>query len=65
MDVPLEDFPRDILHGWFVVIDQMCINRLFHHSDMFFYSGSDSSTCFPDINRVAVRAFDFVYTVFC
>ena len=31
---------------------------------MFFYSGSDSSTCFTDINRVAVRAFDFVYTVF-
>ena len=23
VDVPVEDFPRDILHGWFVVIDQM------------------------------------------
>ena len=31
---------------------------------MFFYSGSDISTCFTDKNRVAVRAFDFVYTVF-
>ena len=45
MDVPVEDFPRDILHGWFVMIDQMWTNRLFHHSDMFFYSGSNSSTC--------------------
>ena len=41
MDVPLEDFPTDILHGWFIMIDQMRINRLFHHSDMFFYSGSN------------------------
>ena len=23
VDVPVEDFPRDILHGWFAVIDQM------------------------------------------
>ena len=61
----MEDFPRDILLGWFVMIDQMRINCLFNHSDVFFYSGSDSSTCFTDINRVAVRAFDFVYTVFC
>ena len=62
----MEDFPRDILHGWFVMIDQMWINRLFSQSDiLFFYSGSDSSTCFTDINRVAVQAFNFVYTVFC
>ena len=38
------------------------INRLFHHSDLFFCSVSNSSTCFTDVNRVAVRAFDFVFT---
>ena len=54
-------------HQWLteLLIDQMWIKRLFHHSDMFFYSGSNSSTCFADINRVAVWAFDFtVYKVF-
>lgn len=38
--------------------DQMWINRLFNRSDMFSYSGSDISTCFTDMNRVAVRVFD-------
>ena len=39
MDVmDVMDFPRDILHGWFVMIDQMWINRLFHHSDIYKYS---------------------------
>ena len=58
MDVPVEDFLRDILLELFVMNDQMWINRLFNRSDMFAYSGSDISTCFTDMNRVAARVFD-------
>ena len=30
MDIPVEDFPSDTLHGWFVMIDQLFLHRNIH-----------------------------------